>query len=196
MEINRLTIHNSNEIARIHLISFPNFFLSSFGEYFLNIFYKAIIKDKDSINIGIFEREQLIGFAIGSINNKSFYKKLILNNILELGLAALIPLIKKPKNLLRLYRSLVTKSITDNDLINAGILLSICINPLNESKGNGKILLNEFEKIVFKAKEAIVLTTDADNNKYVNNFYFRNEYVLKSQFNQGHRKMNLYIKYR
>lgn len=196
MEIKKLTKQHCKEIAKIHTVSFPGFFLTSLGEHFLYAFYKAIVRNKESVNIGLFENGELIGFAIGSITNESFYKKALSQNFLELGFAAIIPLIKNPKNLKRLYNSLVSSNKKELDEINAGILLSICINPYHESKGNGKRLLNEFEKIVFKHQSATTLTTDKENNKYVNDFYLRNGYVLKTEFMQGQRKMNLYIKHK
>ena len=77
--------------------------------------------------------------------------------------------------------------------INAS-LLSICVDPSFPNMGFGQIILKEFEKELFKVNDKITLTTDALNNQYVNNFYIKNGYILETEFFQGKRKMNLYMK--
>jgi ribosomal protein S18 acetylase RimI-like enzyme len=194
MVIKNLTKLHCKDVAKIHFKSFPGFFLTSLGENFLYSFYKAVVKNKDSKCIGLFEHDNLIGFAIGSKTNGSFYKKVFLQSFLQLATAAFIPLMKQPKYILQLIFSLLSLNKVNFESKNYAILLSICVNPKHESKGYGKKLINEFEKIIFESSTTIILTTDADNNSHVNNFYLRNGYLLKTDFYQGQRKMNLYYK--
>ena len=60
MEIKILTKQHCKDIAKIHMVSFPGFFLTSLGYHFLYVFYKAILKNKEAVNIGLFEQESLI----------------------------------------------------------------------------------------------------------------------------------------
>jgi ribosomal protein S18 acetylase RimI-like enzyme len=194
MTIRVFSFNDVGLIAELHKKAFSNFFLANLGYKFLVNFYKAILNDPNSINIGLFENELLIGFAVGSKRSKSFYKNLFIKNFIELSFSAVVPLISNPNNIVRLLTSLISFSKSNLDIIDDSVLLSICIDPNCSSKGFGKILLTEFEKRAFKYSKIITLTTDADDNDYVNAFYSKNGYELNHSFYQGKRKMNYYKK--
>ena len=196
MTIKKLSINEVEAVAKLHQKSFSNFFLTKLGNKFLVKFYKSIFTNSDSINIGLFDDELLIGFAVGSKRSKSFYKNLLKDNFINLGFSAILPLISNPTHIFRLLTSFASISKSNVDIVDNAVLLSICIDPNCASKGYGKILLMEFEKTAFKYSNIITLTTDADDNDYVKAFYVKYEYELHHSFYQGKRKMNYYIKYK
>ncbi|MHA8072238.1 GNAT family N-acetyltransferase [Aquirufa ecclesiirivi] len=195
MIIKKLEILDVSSIAELHLRAFSNFFLTSLGKFFLCTFYSAILNDSQSISLGLFENNVLIGFAIGSKRNKSFYKNLIRNNFFKLSLSAFIPFISNPGNIFKLISSLTSFSNSNGNFVDSAVLLSICIEPNSSSHGLGKKLLIKFEEVAFENSNSILLTTDAENNLYVNKFYSNNGYLIESEYFQGKRKMNLYIKH-
>jgi ribosomal protein S18 acetylase RimI-like enzyme len=196
MIIKKLSLNDVDAVAKLHQKAFSNFFLTKLGINFLIRFYQCIINNSDSINIGLFDNELLIGFAVGSRRSKSFYRNLFTDNFIKLGFSAILPFISNPIYILRLLNSLTSIGKSNVEFIDNAILLSICIDPKSASKGYGKILLMEFEIIAFKYSNNISLTTDADDNDYVNAFYVKNEYEIHHSFYQGKRKMNCFIKYK
>lgn len=74
-------------------------------------------------------------------------------------------------------------------------LLSICVSTAHVGKGIGKILLQKLEKELIAQKlSGYFLTTDADNNEATNYFYLNNGFKSCDIYNQGKRKMILYVK--
>lgn len=196
MTIKKLSINEVEAVAQLHQKAFSNFFLTKLGNRFLVKFYESILNNSDSINMGLCDNESLIGFAVGSKRSKFFYKNLLKNNFIKLGFSAVIPLISKPNLIIRLLTSFISHSKSNVEIADSAVLLSICIDPKFASKGYGNVLLMEFEKTAFKYSNMISLTTDADDNDYVNAFYVKNEYELHHSFYQGKRKMNYYVKYK
>ena len=193
MKIKELNYKDSNQIAKLHLESFPGFFLSKLGHGFLVVFYKSIIKNSNSINLGVFENNILVGFAIGSVKRESFYKTLLKENFFQLSFSLLKPIIVNPSNIIKLLKSFKSSNNKIN-IKDSAILLSICVNPNSHIKGVGTVLVKEFEKEIFQYSNTLVLTTDSLSNDKVNSFYIRNGYNLYSQFFQSKRLMNVYVK--
>jgi ribosomal protein S18 acetylase RimI-like enzyme len=189
-----LSSSNSNEIALIHKAAFPGFFLSKLGVSFLRVFYRSILENPNSVGIGIVKNNEIIGFAIGSTIANSFYKTIFKKNFLKLFGYILLPIIKNPLLIIRAFQSLLSKPQKIDALTNGAVLLSICVQPNFESKGIGRLLLEKFEEHIYNYNDLIILTTDKDNNEYVNRFYQKNNYSLHSTFLQGNRYMNLYYK--
>jgi len=196
MIIRELKVRDANLVARLHKRAFSTFFLTKFGLCFLTEFYAAIFKSKESIKLGLYNEENLVGFAVGAHKNKSFYSNLLKDNFLKFGFSAFVPLLIQPFLIYRLYTSLKTTHKINHNILESAILLSICVDPYKSSKGNGTALLSKFEEIAFDYSNLISLTTDAINNDYVNFFYTKNGYHLYSSFFQEKRKMNYFIKYK
>ena len=181
------------KIADLHFDVFKGFFLTSLGKKFLFQFYKSILQNSNGIGFGAFIDTKLIGFAIGSRNNQGFYKSLIKQNGLKMGISAFIHIIMNPKIIKRLMISFSGSNY--NNYNGIPILLSICVSKTQESNGVGKKLLSAFEtQLKEEGLEELILTTDTHNNEYVNQFYTHNQYKKVKSFNQGKRMMNLYHK--
>jgi len=196
MIIRDLKVADANDVARLHKRAFSTFFLTKLGHRFLVEFYTAIFQSKDSINVGLFVDDELLGFAVGAQRSKFFYSTILKRNYLKLSLSAFIPLLLNPLYIYRLFISLTSSTEADDNIKEDAILLSICVDPINTTKGNGSLLLSKFEEIAFRYTDIISLTTDAENNNSVNSFYVKNGYQLINSFYQGKRKMNKYIKHK
>lgn len=68
-----------NTIVSIHLDCFESFFLTTLGGSFLNVFYKAFLKEPGVLLV-LLDNKEIKGFAAGSRKNRSFFKKLLVNN--------------------------------------------------------------------------------------------------------------------
>jgi ribosomal protein S18 acetylase RimI-like enzyme len=74
-------------------------------------------------------------------------------------------------------------------------LLSICVSTAHAGKGIGKTLLLRLEKeLIAQNLSGYFLTTDAENNRATNYFYLNNGFKSCDIYNQGKRKMILYVK--
>lgn len=177
-----------DDIVNIHLNRFASFFLTSLGVSFLKNFYKAFLKEP-AILLVIEDNNEIKGFAAGSKNNKGFFKKLLLNNFIGFCLVGTKILFTNPKALIRLGTN-ASKSEKNNTIFVE--LLSIAAE--KNKKGYGKILLNEFEKIIsldYCNELPISLTTDFINNQKVVDFYLKSGYEVLEVF-EGYQKRKMY----
>lgn len=193
IEIRKLNTLNSEKIANLHFETFKGFFLTSLGRDFLKEFYRGILSHANGIGYGAFNNDELIGFAVGTSNNSGFYKSLIKINGVKMAMAGFFNLILSPQKIKRLATSILSNENSSYKEI--AVLLSICVLNQQESKGIGKNLLLTFENDLKERKlNKLILTTDALNNEYVNQFYIRNNYLKVQTLLQGKRQMNLYYK--
>lgn len=194
-EIRELRKEDSKMIAKLHVLAFPNFFLTSLGIRFLNTFYEKTLKSKNGLGVGVFKDDKIIAFAVGSNQIRGFYKSLVSSDGLSLLIAALPALVFKPKSVLRIIKNIIgsDKGFQPND---GAWLLSICTDPHYQGVGISQQCLLGFEKLCLgKSIEKIWLTTDNQENERANLFYKKMNYQLKNTFsNSNKRKMNLYTK--
>ena len=195
METKFLTPNDAFQVSLLHKRAFAGFFLTELGGDFLCVFYRSIFSHDKSINIGLYDDQKLIGFAVGAKSSTSFYSSILKKNFISLVLSAFFPLFFNPLKIYRLFLSFTSHEKTDKIILDDAILLSICVDPSIRTKGHGKLLLSNFENVAYKSSALISLTTDADNNDSVNSFYAKNGYNLHNSFYQGKRKMNYYRKY-
>ena len=177
-------VSDSNQIAKIHLKSFPNFFLTTLGYSFLKTYYRSCAKSKEAISICAINQDdkKLLGFAVGCLNSEGFNKRLIFSNSLEYSYRAILLLFTKPIALIRLFKNLAKNSYKD-DKGNYAELLSIGVSPDQNGFGIGQNLLTKFEnKVREKGVNTITLTTDADSNYNVLKFYKKSGYKVYYDF--------------
>jgi len=177
-------VSDSNQIAKIHLKTFPNFFLTTLGYSFLKTYYRSCAKSKDAISICATNQDdkKLLGFAVGCLNSAGFNKRLIFSNSLEYSYRAILLLFTKPIALFRLFKNL-EKNNDKEDSGNYAELLSIGVLPDQNGFGIGQKLLVEFEnQIKENGVNRITLTTDADSNDSVLRFYEKSGYSVYYDF--------------
>ena len=190
-------VSDSNQIAKIHLKSFPNFFLTTLGYSFLKTYYRSCAKSKEAVSICAIDQDdkKLLGFAVGCFNSVGFNKRLIFSNSLEYSYQVILLLFTKPMALIRLFKNL-TKNNNKDDKGNYAELLSIGVSPDQNGFGIGQSLLVKFENQVReKGINTITLTTDADSNDSVLRFYKKSGYTVYYDFETfPNRKMLKLIK--
>ena len=190
-------VSDSNQIAKIHLKSFPNFFLTTLGHSFLKTYYRSCAKSKEAISICAIDQDdkKLLGFAVGCFNSAGFNKRLIFSNLLEYSYRAIVLLFTKPIALIRLYKNLAKNNNRD-DKGKYAELLSIGVLPDQNGFGIGQNLLVKFEnQVKKKGVNTITLTTDADSNDSVLRFYKKSGYTVYYDFETfPNRKMLKLIK--
>ena len=192
MNVRKATNKDIDSIVEIHMERFSSFFLTTLGSSFLKVFYKAFLKNPGVLII-LEDDGDIKGFAAGSRDNRSFFKKLLKNNLLEFCFAGARVLLTNPTALKRMATN-AGKS-EKNNLIFAELL---SIATLKNKRGYGKILLEEFEKEIVKENMndlPVSLTTDYDDNEKAVQFYkdcgYEIQEVLQSFQN---RKMYRFIK--
>lgn len=193
--IRPLVIGDVPRVVDIHLQSFPGFFLASLGAPFLRCFYEGVCKTINAISYVNIDQDGVIqGFVVGVANPKGFYSELLKNDWLKFALASIGPLFRRPGIAVRLLRALrhPSKNPSGDDV--AG-LLSIAVAPNSQAGGCGKALIQCFLAAASeRGCRSVVLTTDADDNFLVNEFYRKSGFMLRSQyFTPEARRMNEYI---
>ncbi len=190
-------LDQSGQIAKIHLKSFPNFFLTTLGYSFLKTYYRSCAKSKEAISICAIDQDdkKLLGFAVGCFNSVGFNKSLIFSNLLEFTYQTVLLLLTKPIALIRLYKNL-EKNKKKDDKGKYAELLSIGVLPDQNGLGIGQNLLAKFEnQVMEKGVNTITLTTDADSNDSVLRFYKKSGYNVYYDFETfPNRKMFKLIK--
>ena len=193
MKVRKATKKDINFIVDIHMERFSNFFLTSLGVSFLNVFYKAFLKNP-GILLVLEDEGKIRGFVAGSRDNRGFFKKLLKNNLIGFLISGARILITNPLALKRI--ALNAGKAKKNSLIFAELL---SIATLENKKGYGKILLNEFEKEVARENHdnlPVSLTTDYANNDKAVQFYRDCGYEIHEVFESyQHRKMYRFIKH-
>ena len=139
-------VGQSGEIAKIHLKSFPNFFLTTLGCSFLKTYYKSCSKNDEAISLCAVDEKssKILGFVVGCQSSKGFNQKLISSNLLAFLYQALKLILTKPLAIIRLLKNL-SKRKELSDLGNYAELLSIGVLPDQGGMGIGQNLLAKFE---------------------------------------------------
>jgi ribosomal protein S18 acetylase RimI-like enzyme len=171
------------DVVDIHRDAFKGFFLTSLGRGFLRLYYTSCIASEESIAIGVWnEKDQMVGFSVGSQLSKGFHKRMIKRNLLSFVWMGTILFFKNPKNIKRLLNNL-GKNAGPEDTGEYAELLSIGVRPETKGKGYGKYCLECFEEELSKtdAKE-VALTTDFHDNDGVIQFYKSKGYKIFYKF--------------
>ncbi len=198
--VRRATLEDLEQICKIHISAFPNFFLTKLGYKFIYNYYKHYFDRGELIMIILDEMNSYIGFASGISNAKAFYnsiKKKWFKFLYPITLAMvnfdLLPyLVKKIFNVLTSDK--VNIEVKNNDDFLE--LTSIAIKKEYQKKGFGSILLTQYIEEVrnsYSLLKGILLTTDYADNKTVHKLYKKNGFKLFFNFNQNkNRKMSVY----
>jgi len=197
MNIKELNISDVNAVVKIHQNAFSGFFLTQLGIKFLRVYYTSCIKSKlSTIAVGIFSpNDILLGFSIGSVQSKGYYKTILKDNFVDFFSIGLYLIFTKPLALIRLSKNMnKIKQESDDGLYCE--LLSIGIDSSQKGKGHGTVLLEAFETEALKRGiKKIALTTDFNNNNGVIAFYKKARYKVFYEFiTYPNRKMYKFIK--
>ncbi len=183
MNCKELSSKDIDNVVIIHEKAFKDFFLTSLGTDFLKIYYKSAVESNLCTNLGLFEKNEMIGFAVIANNSKGFNSKLVkenLSNFIGLGIKMMLT---KPMSLIRLFKNFTKSDGNKTDDQGYSELLSIGVDPTVQGRGAGKLLLKEIEvEAKKKGIDKIVLTTDFFNNESAVAFYKKVGYHIFYDF--------------
>ncbi|MFN8468695.1 MAG: GNAT family N-acetyltransferase [Caldilineaceae bacterium] len=183
-----------DEVARVHLLAFPNFFLSFLGERFLRELYMGILNDISGIAFVLEVNEQVCGFVAGTDNSAGLYMRLLKERWWRFGWACAGKALRCPRIVPRLLRAFSAPSDKQREP-GCGLLMSLATRPDFQGKHCGRSLVDAF--LVAAAQHglhAVALTTDRDNNEHVNRFYQHLGFELAETYVTAEgRSMNEYV---
>ena len=161
-----------DDVVELHLEGFPGFFLSILGPRFLKLLYSEILKRPDHVAmVAVDPTRQVTGFVAGVAEQSHFYSHLIRRRSFAFAVASLSAVIRNPRILPRLFRSLKYPRQSRTASAQA-LLMSIAVKPDMAGKGVGRLLVTAFlEAMSRKGAAAVSLTTDRDSNDRTNRFY-------------------------
>ncbi len=183
-------------LSKLHMVAFPDFFLTQLGLPFLKSLYKGYVEDENS---GILVAEsdgKLVGFIAYSNEYSKFYKELLKRHLIRFAFCSLLAVLRHPSVCRRLLGAFKKSDEVKRDKAYVE-LASICVNPKIGNKGIGSKLIQHLKNITdFSVYSYINLETDACGNDAVNQFYVKNEFQLaRSYVTIEGRKMNEYRYY-
>ena len=166
------TLDDLDAIVRIHDEAFPDFFLTSLGKNFLNLYYESVMNSPDGILLISQYDNDIIGFCAGTLLSSGFNTKLIKKNLLSYIGQGIRLLFSHPIRIWHLYKNLSKENPDVGDNGDYAELLSIGVDPNKQGGGAGKKMLMALEEEVKKkGGSKLSLTTDYKNNDKALGFY-------------------------
>lgn len=191
-----LTEGDIDAIVSVHMAAFPNFFLTFLGPRFLREFYFSFLCDEAGVGFTAVEAvsEKIVGVIVGPVRPHGYFKRLLKRRWWSFCLASIGAVTRRPSTLKRLLRAVFYRGEAPLGPDRA-LLSSIAVCPSMQKSGVGRALLDAWLGAVRKrGASGAFLTTDAENNDYVNSFYRRCGWVLESTFETPEcRKMKRYV---
>jgi colanic acid biosynthesis glycosyl transferase WcaI len=195
--ISSIKAEHIDQIVRVHMSAFPNFFLTFLGPRFLKEFYASFVHDPAGIGFVVqdVKTTHVCGVIVGPLNPAGYFKRLLKRRWWAFCFASLTAVLKKPSAVKRLYRAVFYRGATPGQYRGLALLSSIAVSPDVQSTGLGRVLVNAFNKEVkHRGGKGVFLTTDAENNDKIKRFYASLGFTLESSFKTPEgRKMNRYI---
>lgn len=179
-------------VVTVHLDAFPGFFLSGLGRRFLSLFYTSVIEDHSCISLVAGSDQQIDGFIVGTVEPRGFYKRILLRKGIRFVLAALKPLIAKPRIIRRLLRGLSKNEVHRPP--RSALVMSIAVRQAAQGRAIGRELVSTFlEECRKRGSRNVYLTTDELDNARTNRFYASMGFTVSRMFTTPEgRKMNEY----
>ena len=160
--------------AKMHLLAFREFFLSSLGLGFLRVFYREAADHAGTIGyVALGEGGRVIGACFGLVDAGGFFRELFRRRWWLFAFNAIPALLRRPSILRRLLRARRHEGDPPPlDIHPLGTLLSIAVEPGCQRAGLGKALLHAVcREYARRGIHAAFLTTDAEGNDQVRRFY-------------------------
>lgn len=194
--IDQISKRYINQIVSLHINAFPNFFLTFLGPGFLKEFYTSFIYDDNGLGYVAIDTESKVvcGVVVGPVNPRGYFKRLLIRRFWAFCLASTKAILRKPSVIRRLFRAIFYRGDSPPGPTRA-LLSSIAVSPDVQGKGVGKALMKRWmEEAASRGARGCYLTTDTENNDFVNNFYHAIGWRIDSTFvTREGRKMNCYI---
>ena len=190
--IRPMELEDLSSVVKVHIKSFPGFFLSFLGPAFLSELYSSIVRDPFGIAYVYLMDGEIVGFVAGTAQADGFYRRMI-RKWWRFMFASIPRVVQHPRIIPRLFRALLIpqRTIPRND---AALLMSIAVMPQCQGGGVGKQMVKVFLNDAHaRGLRTVELTTDQTNNDYANGFYQRLGFeILNSYITPEGRIMNEY----
>jgi len=184
-------------IVRIHQAAFPGFFLTQMGPAFLRAYYRLVQTTPGGIVLVAARGGQACGFVAGFIDPDRFYqvmrqRKWSLVIPLVLGILRQPSLARRVLTNFRRVRAENRPTIPETTII--AELSSIGVDPASGGRGLGRTLTLAFiDAARTGGADGVLLTTDAQDNDRVNQFYQQLGFRLLDTYTEADgRIMNAY----
>ncbi len=181
-------------VTRVHLQSFPGFFLSCLGPRFLRLLYEEILSSADGVLIVADEGGSVVGLAAGTMAQVRSYRSLLRRRMIGFAFAALPSALRRPVIVPRLLRAL-RRPVESARSSAAACLMSLAVDPPATGTGIGGRLVGAFcDELRARGAERVCLTTDAVGNDAVNRFYERRGFCVARRLTTPEgRTLNEYV---
>lgn len=182
-------------VVDIHVRGYPGFFLTFLGPAFLTQLYEGILEDSDGVGVVAEEESgRLVGFAVGTLNQSGFYRRLLDRRKWRFAWAAAGAVLRRPKIAKRLLRALRRPAEAEQAATQA-CFMAMAVEPSISGKGIGRALTDAFNRALgARGARSASLTTDRDGNDRVNELYRRLGFRLHRSFQTPEgRWMNEYV---
>ncbi|WP_396119575.1 GNAT family N-acetyltransferase [Dietzia sp. B32] len=187
---------DAKQLAKLHIRSFPDFFLSSLGERFLAEFYRAYATDPTAVTVVARDDSGTpIGAVVGTSEPAGFYSRLLRRRLFRFAFLAGISLLGQPRSAPRVIRGLAYRGEAPENGADWALLASLCVDPDLQGSGIGKHLTTDWlHRASLRGIQVAFLTTDAIGNDSVNAFYRSQGWRIDASYTtrQG-RTMNRYV---
>ncbi len=171
LRLSPMTYGHIDEVVRIHLSSFPRFFLSALGSRFLVVLYQEVLRDTSGIGLVCLKNNVVCGFVAGTDAPAGFYRRLLYRRWWRFALAAAKPVLFNPALVPRLLNAFRRPQQAASSR-EACELMSIAVAPGVQGTGVGRRLVRGFAREASaRGRRYIVLTTDQADNEQTNLFY-------------------------
>lgn len=125
--VKKAVVTDVNSIVAIHKQAFPDFFLTTLGERFLNLYYKCMCRCDEAVTLCAVEDGEVVGLASSALKSAGFNSRLIKSNMIPFMGESIKLLFTRPMSLVRLVRNFTKKSSSIEDDGNyAELSLLVC----------------------------------------------------------------------
>lgn len=190
MDVLPAKLNQASEIAKIHSQALSGDFLPSLGINFLNLFYEAVLDEKDVYGFVCKENKKIVGFVLGTGDSKSFFSKALKNKFFPLSIELLKKVIENPKIVKNIFETLLYPG---KDIGPKAELVVIAVLNNYQRKGLGKKLVEALEN-TFKDNKIPAYKLTVHSDKAAVGFYERLGYRRLSTFNLYSKMWYLYMK--
>jgi len=182
IEYRRATEADLAEIVEIHILCFPDYFLTSLGKKLLYSFYKSFF-DESNLFIVAYDNEQMIGFIMGQLDKSMARRNFERENAIRLFFRLLWLCLKLNKEALdrcisRLFKRFTSRNHLTFSHHSDATGLSMGVLHEYRRKNVAARLMFEFESLL-KQYNVVTCTGSVKGVNYkMHNFYIKNGYSV------------------
>ena len=195
INIRRADVGDLDSVVEVHIMSFPDFFLTKMGRRFLKQYYYGYLEMKETLLVAVDSDNKIVGFVAGLKDSEDYYrymKKYWYRFIIPvaLGMLNFNLLATCLQRILTIFRS---NKINEEMCIPADFheLTSIAVSPTARQMGAGKLLMDAYLAAVKTVAgiKGVFLTTDSKENANVHQFYKSMGFHVTGEFVQGGKRI-------